>query len=93
MKELAELAYSYGGWWIWIIVYRKNFTVTHYPQDGICSVRMDPGQSALEEMVSTVMELAEYVRKFCPDAPESSDQILLDVKEAIKVTLLNEGGN
>lgn len=89
MKELAELAYSRGGWWIWFEVYGKNFSIAHYPEDGVCTVEIDPVSDEENTMtlVGTVMELAEFIRKYCPDASEDSHEILNQVKISVRESL------
>lgn len=88
MRELAELAFYYHGWWIWFWAYGQEFCITHIPEDGVCSVRVEHCETARShQMVSTVMELAEYVRQYCPNAPESGLMILDEFKRCVKVAV------
>jgi hypothetical protein len=92
MKELADLAYTFGGWWIWFDLYGKKFSITHFPSDGVCTVQIDISSDEEDSavLVGTVMELAEYVRKHCPEASEDSKEILQLMKEAVKVAIQND---
>lgn len=90
MKELADLAYSNNGWWIWFEVYKVMFSIIHYPEDGCCTVRIDPIDSNHEAFISSTRDLAVFIRKFCTDVPLDNETVLQDIKTAISLVMKKE---
>ena len=83
MRELAELAFTSGGWWIWINVYGFTFTITHYPDNGPETVWLDPSYVRFKKLIENKAELGNFIRNYCPDAPLDDDSILDDLKKAV----------
>ena len=83
MKQLADMIYGFGDYWIWFQVYGKDFCINHNPDDGVCAIKIDCDVMNDEVCLCTVMELAEYVRKYCPEASQNSHEILEMVKASV----------
>lgn len=91
MRELAKLAYTFGGWWIWFEVYGARFTIAHYPNYGEATVFVERCNTKDQQMVRDIYELGRYIRGYCLEAPFDDEVIFEEVKSAVRSGIKAQG--